>query len=353
MDPLDTGSEPGSALELARPISPSAPTAVVEEWGEADFHVSEQTARAIADGVPPGTVKAYARQWNVFDAWCRDTGRKPLPATPHTLAEFTTHLCAADYAPATIEQAIAAIQSRHKYAGHKGKPDTEAAKLVLSAHRFDRGRRGLRPAQARVLTRGDVRLMLETCDIETTEGLRDAVVISLGVKIMARQSMLADLDIVDVEFLPDYGLVVHVLRSKTDQAAIGREVAIPRGSDPVTDPFALTRRWVDELAEYEITEGPLLRSCGRGGRLQNAGRLSENTVTRIVRRRAEKAELEDWKRVSAHSLRATGATLAALAGVPAGIIAEHGGWSPTSPTVHGYIRAAQRFEINAMKGIEF
>ena len=69
-----------------------------------------------------------------------------------------------------------------------------------------------------------------------------------------------------------------------------------------------------------------------------------------MRRRAEKAELEDRQRVSAHSLRATGAT---LADVPAGIIAKHGGWSPTSPTVHGYIRAAQRFEVNAMKGVDF
>lgn len=350
MDPLQTGTEPGAALELARPHTATAAAVV---WGAADFHVSEKTAQAIADGVPENTAKAYARQWTVFDAWCRDSGRRSLPATPHTLAEYTGHLCAADYAPASIEQAIAAIQARHRVEGYKGQPDTEAASFVLASHRLERGRRGVRPIQARVLSRGDVRLMLETCDTDTTEGLRDAVVISLGVKIMARQSMLSDLDIIDIEFLPDYGLVVHVLRSKTDQEAIGREVAIPRGSDAATDPFALTRRWVDELAGYEITEGPLLRSCGRGGRLQNAGRLSEHTVTRIVRRRAEKAELEDWQRVSAHSLRATGATLAALAGVPAGIIAEHGGWSPTSPTVHGYIRAAQRFEVNAMKGIDF
>jgi integrase len=351
MDPLHNGPEPGAAIELARP-NPDASAAVV--WNEADFHLSEQTARAIADGVPPNTAKAYTRQWAVFDAWCRDSGRTPLPATPHTLAEYTGHLCAADYAPASIEQAIAAVQTRHRISGYKGQPDTEAAGHVLASHRLDRGRRGLRPVQARVLTRGDVRLMLETCDIETTEGLRDAVVISLGVKIMARQSMLSELDIVDLEFVPDYGLIVHVLRSKTDQDAKGREVTIPRGGDPRTDPTVLARTWIGRLeSDYQITEGPLLRACGRGGKIQHAGRLSENTVTRIMRRRAKAADVEGWEQVSGHTLRATGATLAALAGMPAGLIAEHGGWSPTSPTVHQYIRAARRFEVNAMKGVDF
>lgn len=60
-----------------------------------------------------------------------------------------------------------------------------------------------------------------------------------------------------------------------------------------------------------------------------------------------------WEKVSGHSLRATGATLAAWSDVPAGVIAEHGGWEPTSPTVHSYMRNATQWKNNAMRGTGF
>lgn len=39
--------------------------------------------------------------------------------------------------------------------------------------------------------------------------------------------------------------------------------------------------------------------------------------------------------------------------MPAGVIAEHGGWEPTSPTVHGYMRNATQWKKNAMRGTGF
>jgi hypothetical protein len=39
--------------------------------------------------------------------------------------------------------------------------------------------------------------------------------------------------------------------------------------------------------------------------------------------------------------------------VPAVVIAEHGGWKPTSPTVHGYMRTANQWKNNAMRGTGF
>jgi integrase len=115
----------------------------------------------------------------------------------------------------------------------------------------------------------------------------------------------------------------------------------------------LTRLWLAALAGHGIEDGPLLRAAGRGGRLRDAGRLSADAIHRIVRRRARQAGIEGWEQVSAHSLRASGATLAAWHDVPAGVIAEHGGWKPTSPTVHGYTRTANRWKNNAMRGTGF
>jgi hypothetical protein len=93
------------------------------------------------------------------------------------------------------------------------------------------------------------------------------VVITVGANLMGRRSELCALDLVDVEFTAD-GLVLYVGRSKTDQQALGREVAIPHGVHAESDPVRLARRWLDVLAERGITEGPLLRAAGRGGRVE-------------------------------------------------------------------------------------
>ncbi|MEV1173983.1 site-specific integrase, partial [Nonomuraea sp. NPDC049784] len=94
----------------------------------ADYTLSAGTQARIADGVPANTRRAYARQWAVFTAWCADHGRISLPATAHTLAEYTSQLCEAGQAPASIEQAIAAVRTMHRLAGHTGRPATESAR---------------------------------------------------------------------------------------------------------------------------------------------------------------------------------------------------------------------------------
>ena len=83
---------------------------------------------------------------------------------------------------------------------------------------------------------------------------------------MGQRSELSDLDIVDIAFTGD-GMLVYVRKSKTDQQAHGREVAIPAGVHADSDPVRLTRAWTDVLAEHGIEDGPLLRAAGRGGRL--------------------------------------------------------------------------------------
>ena len=321
-------------------------------WTGADHEVGEETRVAIKAGVAANTTRAYARQWAVFTHWCAGRGRVALPATDETLAEYAASLCRADYAPSTVEQAVAAIRVAHRSARYPGRPDTTAVELILAGHRDARAAGGRRTKQAKVLDIKEIRRMLVCCDLATLSGLRDRVVITLGANLMSRRSELHRLDLHDLEFTAE-GLLVCVRKSKTDQQARGRQIAVPPGAHPESDPVALTRLWLEALAAREITGGPLLRACGRGGRLEQAGRLTPESINRIVRRRARQAHITGWEQVSAHSLRATGATLAAWNDVPAGVIAEHGGWKPTSPTVHGYMRTANQWKNNAMRGTGF
>ncbi len=183
-----------------------------------------------------------------------------------------------------------------------------------------------------------LRAMVEATDPESTIGLRDRALLILWFSLMARRSELADLHLDDVREVPE-GLVVRIRKSKTDQDAVGVDVAIPYGSHVQTCPVRTVRAWRDRLAEHGITSGPLLRSVDKWGFVGES--LSGDGIRRAVRATATRAGLPGAEDYSAHSLRAGGATSAAWAGVPTAVIARHGRWSETSPVVHN-IRPASR-----------
>ena len=138
---------------------------------DADRFVSEQTRRRIIDAVPANTVRAYTRQWAAFTTWCATAGRTGLPATAATLTEYVAHLADAGHAPATIEQALAAIRTAHRTAGHAGQPDTEGARLVLRGRRRQRASAGQRARQATPVTIDTLRTMI--CLLYTSPSPRD------------------------------------------------------------------------------------------------------------------------------------------------------------------------------------
>ena len=228
---------------------------------DADRSVSEATRRRIIDAVPANTTRAYGRQWAAFITWCAAVGRAALPATAETLAEYVGHLADAGRAPATIEQAVAAIRTAHRAAGHREQPDTEGARLVLRGHRRARAAGGRRARQATPVTIESLRAMVEHCDPDTVIGLRDRVALVLGLALMGRRSELVALERDDVTETPD-GLEVLIRASKTDQDALGAVVAIPPGQHADTDPVRLVRAWRARLVEHGITSGSGISGAG-------------------------------------------------------------------------------------------
>jgi integrase len=74
-------------------------------------------------------------------------------------------------------------------------------------------------------------------------------------------------------------------------------------------PVRSLQLWMEQAA---IINGPLFRSINRHGRLQSAA-LSGGDVARVVKKLAERAGL-DAAKYAGHSLRASHATSAAIAG---------------------------------------
>jgi integrase len=319
-----------------------------------DLTVSQATRDRIDDGMSVNTKRAYDRQLRRFTTWCTTAGRTPVPCTAQTLAEYVGHLCDEQLAPSTIEQAIAVIRSAHTLAGYDHQPDTTAARLVLRSHRRDRAEQGKRTRKAPPITLEILRAMIEATPAVTDDGtpilagLRDRALLILGFALMGRRSELAALRIGDLTETDD-GLEITIRMSKTDQDAIGEQVAIPRGAHIDTDPVRVVRAWLAALADRGVTEGRLLRAVNRWGHPGIA--ISEDGINKAVREAAIRADVPNAEQVTAHSLRAGGATAAYKSGAPVSVIARHGRWAENSPVVLGYIRAVDRWTDNPMRGI--
>jgi integrase len=335
--------------EIVRYESGDETAPAVVAHTDADLVVSESTRARIHDGVSPNTRRAYERQWDEFVTWCTRAGRMPVPATAETLADYVGHLCDMRKAPATIEQAIATVRTRHAVAGMKGQPETRGAKLALRQYRRERAEAGKRnQREAPPVTINSLRAMIGVCDLSTPIGVRDRLLLVLGLALMGRRSELVALTVGDVREAED-GIEVTIRTSKTDKDSQGETIAIPRGTHPLTDPVGAWRDWLAVLAEEGITHGRLLRSVNRHGTIGRS--LDPGAVNDVVRKLALAAEVPNAEEYTAHGLRAGGATVAYAAGIPVSVIARHGRWRPDSPVVLRYIRAVDRWKDNAMRNV--
>ncbi|MCM3886126.1 tyrosine-type recombinase/integrase [Frankia sp. R82] len=316
--------------------------------------MSDETRAEVIASVPENTARSYRTQSANFRAWCEREGWPFLPTTGDALAEYARHLIKEGKAPGSIDVALSVIRTMHREDDAE-LPDTRYARRLIRAYRRDRVDAGVRDRQAPAAIARTIRAMIDTCDPDTPQGLRDRVLLLLGFGLMARRSELSRLDISDITVASDdkgpaskdRGLVVRIGRSKTDQAAAGRETVIPAGRTDDGCPVVAVRTWLAHLAEQGITDGPLLRQIDRHGKV--GGRLGGQSIDRIVKRLGDAAGLGET--LSAHSLRSGAATSAADAGATRAAIAEQGRWNPTSNALDRYTRQTDLWKNNALKNV--
>src|SRR5699024_1078155 len=270
-----------------------------------------------------------------------------------TLANYVVHLIEVEApAPATVERVIGTVQAHHRAVDLA--VNATPARLALRSYRRDWAAGGGRVKQAAALTVDQLRAML-TATGDGLVGLRDRALLLLGFAMMARRSELAALNVDDVRVVDD-GLEVFVATSKTDKDSVGAVARIPYGTLAQTCPVRTVCAYLNALTEAGVTEGPLLRSVDRHGRLagtaeaagRGTGRISGAGINLVVKRLAEEVGLDG---VTAHSLRAGSATAAAMAGVPRAQIAHQGRWEPQSTAVDSYIRPADAWRDNPMRRV--
>jgi len=85
-------------------------------------------------------------------------------------------------------------------------------------------------------------------------GYRDIALVLICFAGALCRSEAAQLRVSDLSFDDQFGVVIHLRRSKTDQEGAGRKVGIPSSIHPETCPVRALRIW---LSMTKITEGRL------------------------------------------------------------------------------------------------
>jgi len=296
----------------------------------------EEAVRYAKAEKAPATRRAYRTDFAIFEAWCAQRNASALPASSETVAAYLAWE-AGRSRPSTIGRRVAAIRYAHKLAGRDVPCDDERVKATVRGIRRTKGTAAAKKAPA---TAARIIAMAHTGD--GLIALRDRALLLLGFAGAFRRSELVALDVSHIE-QTDAGLRVTIAHSKTDQEGKGDTVAILRGD--VACPVNAVADW---LAAAQITEGPVFRPVGKGGRVSTA-RLSDRSVANIVKAHAARVGL-DPKAFAGHSLRAGFLTSAAARGAKLFKMMDVSRHRSVE-TVRGYVRDAELFKDHAGSGL--
>jgi integrase len=287
------------------------------------------------------TRRAYAHAWKHFIAWCEAVERSWLPADPQTVQDFATWCIMQNYRLSTVAIRMSAIGHYHHDAGLETPYDASVRRYLLNAKRDLKEE----PAGKAALTYELLRQMAWRFP-ETPVGIRNKAMILLQFAAGWRRSEVVALRHADVHFVPQ-GVALWQRSSKVDQTGEGRLVGIERGRRVVTCPVLALERWFDVRGHWD---GPLFVRMGPSGAftrqgLEPRGETLHNALKRMLARIGE-----DPERFGSHSLRAGMITEAAKHGASESAIKQRTGHK-CSETLQKYIRPANIFEFNPLKGV--
>lgn len=311
------------------------PTTARPQYTERDFYVSQETAEAIDNrSRPKNTQRNRKSQRGMFEEWCEGMGRVAVPCTTATYIEYIASLIASErYAPNSLRAHKSAVRSMQP---EDAKPGTSVVNGLINEYAVDWSKRN-RVKKAPALSDANFHAMVASCNQRHPIGIRDRCALLLGRGALNRRIELADLLCSDVEVDDDF-VSLNIQFSKTDQEGEGETTDVPAEPDDLLMcPVDATRAWFGMLHRLGIRDGAFFRALTVAGTLQNRStatdrgdHVSGDAVNDWVRGRAFAADLPNWSKVTAHSLRRTGAQRIAAAG---GDPTKQGRWAAGSVVV--------------------
>ena len=240
----------------------------------------EAAAGYARDALSPATQAAYLRDWDAFAAWCAEREVDPgeLPIDPVVVAGYLASL-AKTHGGSALRGRVAAIAYHHRRRGFAFPSTHPVIRETLSGIGRTHGK-PVRPAAA--LTSVEVKRLIGTC-AEDLRGSRDRALFLVGFAGAFRRSELVGINYHHLRLETD-AVVIHLPRSKADQAGQGVDVTLPRMRDARTDAASETcpvRALESWLRRAKIRRGPVFRAISVHGHLE-AG-LTARGVHTILR----------------------------------------------------------------------
>jgi integrase len=306
----------------------SEPTKGQNQQQTAVQAVDETVAGYLRESLADSSKKAYRSDLAHFIAW-----GGIIPTTPEAVARYLAAY-AETHSNSTLTRRLVSISRAHTSQGFASPTQSDVVKAVLHGIRRVHG---TQQQQASPILKADLIAMVE--NLHGLIGLRDKALLMVGFAGAFRRSELISINCNDIEWVAQ-GMIVHIRRSKTDQAGEGRKKGIPyaRGRHC---PVQSLKQWLEAA---NISSGFLFRAVSKHGQIGEAA-LSREAVSIIVKKHAQAIGLDPAK-YSGHSLRAGLVTSAAQAGVSS--------WKIRAQTDHKsdamlarYIRDGQLFVDNA------
>lgn len=302
----------------------------------------------------PATLKAYDLAWWEWEEWCEDNDVEPLGASPEEVANYLIDLMEKPRVRSTRGEQLsmgslnvqtASLSRHYKDAGLPNPVHSHEVEGVMRGL----GRMYGRPLRkVRALTDTDILRILDAIDTEGVEdptkwvlSVRNASLFALGFAGALRRSEIVSLRYEDVEWMSEEPLqaMLHIRRSKTDQAGLGQRIPVVDGSR--IQPLTRLQLWLEVSG---ISEGWLFQTMRRGGRVIG-NQLHSSDVPRLVKLWGAKIGLDPTE-IAGHSLRAGFITSAAKSGASLHKIMDVSRHKGTD-MVLGYIRDQEKFENHA------
>jgi len=259
------------------------------------------------------TKRALSKNWNRFINWCQGKNLNPFPCSIETMESYLVFLADEGLKASSIDQAKWAIDSFHKLNGQTPPGIHENIKVLLAGIKRTIGSRQIRKE---AFTIEHIRKLIFRNDLI---GIRDKALLLLGFAGGFRRSELSGILIENIRFT-DFGLVVHLDFSKTDQVGTGAYVEIVKANDSDYCPVLSVKNLIEKTGKHN---GPLFYSVNRWN--QPGNKLSTVTIGKLVKFYAAQCGLDPDK-YGGHSLRSGCATFLLDKGVSLNIVSKQGRW---------------------------
>lgn len=240
-------------------------------------------------GINPNSAKTYAKSLRVFFDWIKAQGI--ANPTREDLAQYRLDILATRK-PTTTANYINALKQFYKWLDYEGITANIADHL--------KGAKLSKGFRKDALTQSQAKELLESVDTTSLQGLRDEAIIALATTCALRTIEVVRANIEDIR--PHGGYIALFVQGKgrTDKDEL---VKMPDSVEKLIRVYLKARGETNEKA-------PLFASISDRN---NGGRLTTNSVSRIVKTHLRECGM-DSPRLTAHSLRHTGITLALLNG---------------------------------------